>query len=393
MSSYHYIEKMFELEEGCIKKDEFLGNKVVFHIEFARKSCACPHCRSLTNRIKDYRQQEILLTWLDNVPMYALLHKRRYFCPTCGHSFYPPTPLVQPYQRRSQRQQLAIIQECARKQSFSDIASRFHLSTTTIIRYFDLISFGKPGTLPAVLSIDEFKGNAQGQKYQVALADPVKKKILDILPHRDTLKLIRYFASYSYAVRKKVNYVVMDSSALFRAVVQQIFPHATIICDKYHIVRQVVWAMENVRKRIQKQFDHRRIYFKRNKKILTKPGCKLTHDEFVCLEEILAQSDELRKAYAIKECFYKVLKMPTRKAAIYYLQSWLELVKSSQLKEFNALLRSFKDWFDGIINAIRLRYSNGYMEGHNNKIKVLKRVSFGIRNFYRFRNRILFMDA
>ena len=207
------------------------------------------------------------------------------------------------------------------------------------------------------------------------------------------MKLIRYFASYSYAVRKKVNYVVMDSSALFRAVVQQIFPHATIICDKYHIVRQVVWAMENVRKRIQKQFDHRRIYFKRNKKILTKPGCKLTHDEFVCLEEILAQSDELRKAYAIKECFYKVLKMPTRKAAIYYLQSWLELVKASQLKEFNALLRSFKDWFDGIINAIRLRYSNGYMEGHNNKIKVLKRVSFGIRNFYRFRNRILFMDA
>jgi transposase len=106
----------------------------------------------------------------------------------------------------------------------------------------------------------------------VSVVDPAQKKILDILPQRDTQKLIQYFAAYPYSMRKKVNYVVMDASALFRSVVQQIFPHAAIICDKYHIVRQVIWAMENVRKRIQKQFDHRRIYFKRNKSILTRPA-------------------------------------------------------------------------------------------------------------------------
>ena len=393
MSNYHYIEEMFKLEEGCIKFSEFLGDKQIFYVEFSRQTCICPQCHSHTDQIKDYRQQEILLSWFNNVPVYASLRKRRYICPVCGHSFYAPTPLVQPYQRRSQQQQLAIIQECACKQSFTDIAIRFHLSVTTVIRYFDHISYGKPDALPAILSLDEFKGNAQGQKYQVAVVDPARKKVLDILPQRDTQKLIQYFSTYPYAMRKKVNYVVMDASALFRSVVQQIFPNAAIICDKYHIVRQVIWAMENVRKRIQKQFDHHCIYFKRNKRILTKPGCNLTDDELICLEEILAQSDELRKAYALKECFYKVLNMPDKRTAVYFLSCWLELVKAAQLTEFHALLRSFKDWFDGIINAIRLHYSNGFMEGHNNKIKVLKRVCFGIRNFNRFRNRILFMDA
>lgn len=78
---------------------------------------------------------------------------------------------------------------------------------------------------------------------------------------------------------------------------------------------------------------------------------------------------------------------------MYFLQSWLESVQASGLVEFKSLLHSFTDWVDGIINAIRLHYSNEFLEGHNNKIKVLKRGCFGICNFSLFRNRILFMNA
>jgi len=144
---------------------------------------------------------------------------------------------------------------------------------------------------------------------------------------------------------------------------------------------------------MQHQWDHRCLYFKRNKKIVTKPGCNLTDDELVYLQEILAQSDELRKAYALKECFYKILRMPTKQTARYFLRFWLDLMQDSRLAKFKSLMHSFTDWFDGIINAIHFHYFNGFMEGHNNKIKVLKRVCFGIRNFSRFPNRILFMDA
>ncbi|WP_295241626.1 transposase, partial [Veillonella sp.] len=61
--------------------------------------------------------------------------------------------------------------------------------------------------------------------------------------------------------------------------------------------------------------------------------------------------------------------------------------------EFQSLLKTFSSWSDEIINALTLPYSNGFTEGCNNKIKVLKRCSFGIRNFHYFRNRILFINA
>ncbi|MFZ2560633.1 MAG: transposase [Candidatus Nanoperiomorbaceae bacterium] len=148
---------------------------------------------------------------------------------------------MQPYQRRHQ---LTIIRECARKQSFTDIADRLHVSITTVLRHFDCISYSKPVALPAILSLDEFRENAQGQTYQIALVDPARKTVLDILPQRNTQQLLYYFTTYPYAMRKTVNYIVMDSSPLFRLVVQCMFPNAAIICDKYHIVRQVLGVMK-----------------------------------------------------------------------------------------------------------------------------------------------------
>ena len=50
-------------------------------------------------------------------------------------------------------------------------------------------------------------------------------------------------------------------------------------------------------------------------------------------------------------------------------------------------------WQDEVLNSFKVPYTNGYTEGVNNKIKVLKRVAFGVRNFFRFRRRILHMMA
>ncbi|MEG0877462.1 MAG: transposase, partial [Oscillospiraceae bacterium] len=50
-------------------------------------------------------------------------------------------------------------------------------------------------------------------------------------------------------------------------------------------------------------------------------------------------------------------------------------------------------WSKGILNTFDVPFSNGFTEGCNNKIKVLKRNAYGYRNFNRFRNRILHMFA
>lgn len=69
------------------------------------------------------------------------------------------------------------------ERSYTSVAREVNLSVSTIIRIFDLVSYQKV-ELPKVLSIDEFKGNTLGEKYQCILTDPENKIVLDILPER-----------------------------------------------------------------------------------------------------------------------------------------------------------------------------------------------------------------
>ena len=71
------------------------------------------------------------------------------------------------------------------------------------------------------------------------------------------------------------------------------------------------------------------------------------------------------------------------------LRNWVLLAEFANLPEFKASLTAIHNWAEYILNAFEHPYTNGFTEGCNNKIKVLKRVSFGVRNFTRFRNRIL----
>ena len=72
---------------------------------------------------------------------------------------------------------------------------------------------------------------------------------------------------------------------------------------------------------------------------------------------------------------------------------WLEAVNVMDLPEFRACITAYRNWFQEILNSMDVPWSNGFIEGCNNKTKVLKRVCFGMRNFRNFRNRILFCSG
>ncbi len=71
-----------------------------------------------------------------------------------------------------------------------EIGSRYNVSSVTAMRYFKCVNH-KPKELPEVVSLDEFNGNSDGQKYNSIVADPKAHKIFDILPDRDPLKVLR----------------------------------------------------------------------------------------------------------------------------------------------------------------------------------------------------------
>lgn len=370
------------------RENEESGNLEAF-IEMPVKEHRCPHCGYTTTYIKDYRLQKVKDLSLVGKPLIVTIRKRRYICKNCNSTFSENNPYIKRYCHFPQRFYLEVIKETFDLQSFSAIARRFGTSVTSIIRWFDNIYYPK-AELPNCIAIDEFKGNAGGEKFQCNLADPVKHKIIDILPNRDSEDLYKHFLEYPYEKRAKVKKVVMDLSTLFRSVAKKIFPEAKIIADKFHVIRVVTNSLENVRKRIQKEFhDTKRKWFKRSRQLLLKPEYKLTDDDKIELNRMLNSSRELEKAWLLKELFYEIFKEKERKAAKHQLRDWLLLAAELSVPEFKHCITTFTNWSTEIANIVGENVSNGFIEGSNNKIKVLKRMSFGFQNFRRFRNRIL----
>ena len=391
MLATHYTKSLLSLEDACITKVLSDCTTITIYLEQLRKPHVCPICNTSTDTIHDYRQQLVRDMPMLGKSVVFIVRKRRYVCPSCAKRFYETNSLFNRYQRMTSRLQQYIISLFANPRSATSIAQECHCSVSTVIRYFGMVSYPKP-QLPPVIAIDEFKGNAGGHKFQCILSDAANKKLLDILSSRKTEDLYAYFTSFSMEERSQVKYVVMDLSTLFSSVIRQCFPNAKIVADKFHVVRLANWAMETIRKEEQKKFAKtRRIYFKKSRWILLKRKAKLKEDEMLQLTNMLAISERLRKAYILKEMFYEIMNSPDQQQLVKRWKEWQDSVLDANLPSFTKLAQTVSKWSKEILTAVATGYSNGFIEGCNNRTKVLKRVCYGIRNFDRFRNRILYI--
>ena len=206
MLNQDYTAKVLNLEDVIITNVENISDVLHIYLELPRQKHRCPACGALTERIHDYRMQTI-----KDIPMggETLLHlrKRRYRC-SCGKRFFEKNSFLPRYYHITSRLVTAIITAFRDTVSAARIGTQYHVSGTTAMRYFKCVGF-RPTELPEVLSLDEFKGNSGGQKYN------------------------------------------------------------SIVADRYHVIRQAYWAMERVRKneqnKLSKQF---RKYFKKSRCLL-----------------------------------------------------------------------------------------------------------------------------
>ena len=393
MSTVNYTEIIFKIKEEYIKHTRVNEDgSVHFTLEMPVAEQVCPHCGASTRKSKGKRSRDVKFGAIQHHTVTATYLQRRYKCQECNHTFIEKNPFVSRYLRLSKTNMEYLFRQLGEKGSYTEMAKRSDVSVSTVIRYCSKLAIPKPAELPTVIGIDEYKGNADGQIYQVIITDLRNHSVVDILPKRDTRALIQYFKSFSKNAREQVKYIVMDMSPLFKLVVQTMFPHAHIVADRYHVCRLVDWALERVRKREQKQLVAHSRMLKYNRRILMKNPEKLTESEQVKLLEILRISEDLRQAYGLRLAFRKIFKIYSIPNIERYIQLWLKAVENSHLPEFSNFKVSFISWFPQIVNAFLLPYSNGFTEGCNNNIKVLKRISYGLRHFERFRVRILLLS-
>lgn len=380
------ITKLLGLGSVSCKLFEENPNKIILTVSSDAHEVVCPCCGRKTKRIHDYRWQMVKSLPYGNRQVYLRLRKRRYVC-RCGKRFYEKYNFLPKYYRMTKQVYESIFNDCKSTCSYKDISLKHHVSFNTVIRVLDFYDRGIH-KCPEVLSIDEFKGNTGREKYNCILTDPKGRKVLDILQSRSQNRLMDYFRALNGKNRVKV--FITDMYKPYAELAKIYFPNAKIVVDKYHYYRQVYWALERVRKRIQKQLSKQgRLLLKRSKKLLTARYDRLNTEDKLCVDYMLNAHEDLYLAWLLKEEFLLIKNCKDRTEASKFLTNWIELAKYTKLTEFKDCITAFSNWYEYILNSLETPYTNGFTEGKNNKIKVLKRNAYGVRNFERFRKRIL----
>ena len=196
MSGKEYTTEGLKLEDAQIERMEEAEEEMILQISLKRKMHTCPRCKAKTDQVHDYRIRTVRDLSIRGKPLTLLYRRRRYFCPSCGKSFSETCAFLGKYQRFTYQVIDRIMQLLHRRWSMKDIAKDTHTSVSGVSRCLALYPQGKPSALPRVLSFDEFKGNANGERFQCILTAPEERRILDILPDRRGSTIQSYLRSF-----------------------------------------------------------------------------------------------------------------------------------------------------------------------------------------------------
>lgn len=133
-------------------------------------------------------------------------------------------------------------------------------------------------------------------------------------------------------------------------------------------------------------------YFKHLKLSLMKSSSKAKDYDNEKLLHAFEVSPILKYAYDLKENFLKIKHLSTFEEKEKAFRKWLNDAEGSTIKEFKSVIKTLRQWHEYISNSFKYNVSNVPVEGKNNLIKILKRISFGFKNLDNFRNRILMCE-
>ena len=186
--------------------------------------------------------------------------------------------------------------------------------------------------------------------------------------------------------------------APYISLIKALFPHAKIVLDKFHLVQHISRALNKTRIRFMKQFKKHSRKFKRYWRLFLKSHTLLnttTYRSVYCFKQpmreidilnfLLDLSPELKATYELYQDLLFALQTKNSERLEHLLKTEYPLISP----ELQTAFQTFKTYQSYIVNTLTTPYTNGPIEGINNKIKVIKRIAFGYRSFYHFKSRIL----
>ncbi len=377
------------LPDVRVIREEETAREIRVEIIYRRESAPCPRCGMRSAKMHSIRGQVKLDRRLGDKPVWLVLHKRRFRCLGCGKVFSEPDPVFGARRRTSQRLRTYLGRE-AIHQTIKHVARKEGVGEGLVRRCLTeearrLLEAPEKPPPAHVLGLDEFSIK-RGQVYDTAVVDLERKRIMGVVSGRRQEEVANFFSSMANPDQVKV--VVMDMHEPFRQAVELCLPQAKIVVDKFHVLMHIHHALDQVRTSLEPQGGKRGELF-RARYLLLKAAERLTTAQQGLLGELLACYPPLGRAWVLKEEFRAWYHCSSKGQAEKSLTVWEVSVRREGPGPFRGLFPMLRNWRQDILNYFDHPYTNGFLEGKNNRIKLIKRIAYGYRNTANFRQRIL----
>jgi transposase len=238
------------------------------------------------------------------------------------------------------------------------------------------------------LGVDE-TSTKKGHHYVTLGVDLDTSRVIHVTEGKGkaTLHSIQQHLETKGVEKEQVKQISMDLSPAFIAGAAESFPEAQITFDRFHVVKLLNEAMNQVRM-IERKEHHA---LKGHKYTFLKNRVNLSDKQEESLAEMITLYPTLGEAYRLKVLFNDLWDMPNKESAEAFLQQWCREVESAKIPAFIKFAKTVRAHWSGIVHFVTSRITNGILEGINCKIQLAKRRARGYRNINNFINMIYFL--
>lgn len=367
----------------------------IITVESTLQYATCHTCKRRIDTF--YRLDEWIM--LQHLPIcgskvFIRLQPKRFRCPYCSSS--PTTTQELPWYRPRCQFTIAyeayLLIQCINS-TVKDVSSKEQVGYAAIEGIIDqyvsaTVDWTAYKTLD-ILGIDEIAVRKGHRSYIVIIT--MRKQegsvhLLAVLPDRTKTTVLTFFQSIPYRLRRTVTDVCSDMYEGYLTAIEEVFGADISVIDRFHVAHQYYEAADDLRKvemaRLKRERKKREYdllkgvmwYFRRR-------PTDITPEQQEVLECLFSAAPALRQAYTFRETLTTIFETPyTKTEAITHVQQWITAVQESGLVCFDGFLKLLTHHMNGIANYFRNRYTSGFVEGFNNRIKVLKRRCYGILN-------------
>lgn len=390
------FEEILQLSDVKITKIERNETEIHIYLEFTNESTICPNCGSECDSIHEEREKKVIrdIQILGKKCFLHFIH-RRFKCNKCNKTFMERLKWVDPYEKNTQRysdwlERYGLVVDL---KSLSRLEQIGYSSVERIVKNHNhSFLFPDKKEFPVNAGIDEFSQKKGRGNFCTLITNNDEKKPFDILPTRDKADLEHYFKSIPREIREKNKTFTMDMWKTFVKLVKKYFPNTEIIIDRFHVSKCLNKCIDKTRRRLQKLISKERSEQLKNLRwIILKNNEDLTSEEKEKLEFAFECSEGIRQMYELKENIRKIFeKKIYKEQARYELRELIDKTKGEITnKSIKSFIKTYNSYEEYILNYFNNRKSNGLVEGINNKIKLIKRIAYGMPNIVNFSGRIL----